>query len=498
MNRAGEKLGRRLNVRRMLAQPGREDGAVAIMFIGSIFVIFGVCGLALDLSMLYNRKMEMQSVADTAVLAAAAELNGTADGIANAITKASDRFASASASQLEVGRLTYQYSTHPVKWLETAIKFSSSPSGGWVDAGTAKARPDGLQYVKFDTADLDPRYGQVNTIFIQLLSPSFAGASTSAHAVAGPTAIKVAPLAVCAMRTEPARDRGNGELQEYGFRRGVGYDLMQLNPDATGQGKNFLINPLAPPGSIGSLPSADLKSVKPFICTGTMAMQRVTGGALTVESPFPLSDLYQQLNSRFDNFTAPCNPYAAPPDANVKEYVFNTGTSPYNASVPWMAQAPSGQTAALSTAGNKRWTVADPDTLPTGTTELMFGPLWSYAKAARYAASPPAGGYTPFDTSAWPTLYHPSLRASTSVAYPDTPYSKTGGTTFRAPPSGRKGVRERRVLNVPLLDCSAGRGTVLAIGKFFMTVQATQTALYAEFGGLVPEQSLATDVELYP
>jgi hypothetical protein len=61
-------------------------------------------------------------------------------------------------------------------------------------------------------------------------------------------------------------------------------------------------------------------------------------------------------------------------------------------------------------------------------------------------------------------------------------------------------LRDRRVLNIPLLACPVGGGTatVLAVGKFFMTVPATATSLYAEFAGTVSPGTLGTDVELYP
>jgi len=39
---------------------------------------------------------------------------------------------------------------------------------------------------------------------------------------------------------------------------------------------------------------------------------------------------------------------------------------------------------------------------------------------------------------------------------------------------------------------------VQGIGKFFMTVPATQDALIAEFAGSLPDQQLTGPVELYP
>jgi hypothetical protein len=359
--------------------------------------------------------------------------------------------------------------------------------------------------VKVDTSKLDASYGEISTLFMHVLSPSSAVVSTSGSAIAGPSLIKVVPLALCAMRPQAALNR-SGELVEYGFRRGVTYDLMNLNPDPAGPGMSFVINPLTPPDVVGAPPSSDIASVKPFVCTGTMAMSRVTGGTLTVESSFPLGDLFTQLNSRFDTYSAPCNQYSAPPDANIKAYVFNNnGTNPLTASVPWMKVVPSGQAATTSTDGGKLWTIADPDATPAGTTGPMYGPLWSYAKAAKYAASPDsAGGYSTFATTDWATLYSsvgpPEPKNYPATGTVTTPYEATSGTTyFQAPSATHKGLRGRRVLNVALLSCpvASGRGTVVGIGKFFMTVPATASSLWAEFAGLAPEQSLGSQVELH-
>jgi hypothetical protein len=377
-------------------------------------------------------------------------------------------------------------------WSDSAIQFGTSPSGPWIPyaSAAAKASPNGLLYVKIDTGGLDAAYGEVDTMLMRVVSASLATVNVSARAVAGRVGIGVTPLGVCAMRPEASRNR-SGELEEYGFRRGVAYDLMQLNPQDTTAGLTYLISPLSGPGA-GGTAASDISTVAPFVCTGTMGIARVTGGALSVSTPFPLSDLYQHLNSRFDAYstavTAPCTPDSAPPDTNVKAYTANT--------ISWMATAPNGQAAALSTVDNKRWTVAGPDPTPGGTTAGQFGILWSYAKAVNYAASPPSGGYTPFAVANWKTLYNPG-QPTAATSYPSTPpYFKTGYTTSPTHP----GVAGRRVLNVPLLSCpvSGNAATVSGIGRFFMTVPADSTHLYAEFAGLVDEQTLRTQVKLFP
>jgi hypothetical protein len=339
-----------------------------------------------------------------------------------------------------------------------------------------------------------------------------ASVSVGGRAVAGRASIKVTPLAVCAMSNTPAAARSNPsappqvELVEYGFRRGVGYDLMQLNPSGT-SAENFVIDPIDPPNVYGSAANTWPSLVGPFACVGRLAMPRVTGGPVTVGRPFPLASLYQQLNSRFDQYVGGlCNPVTAPPDVNIKSYLYTA--------IPWMGTAPGAQAAQSTTHLGKLWTIADPlPAPPPGNTAPMYGPLWAGTRAvpySSYTASPlePAGGYAPFATSTWTSLYAPGTPTVTA-AYPGggtaTPYSATSGANFLAPSAAHKpmAVAKRRVLNVALLSCPVGGGalstaTVLGIGKFFMTVPATATSIYAEFAGLAQEQSLGGEVTLYP
>ena len=65
-------------MRRLSISTHHQGGAIAIMFALSAFFLFGLMGLALDLSQTYDRKTELQNAADAAALAGAKELNGTA------------------------------------------------------------------------------------------------------------------------------------------------------------------------------------------------------------------------------------------------------------------------------------------------------------------------------------------------------------------------------------------------------------------------------------
>lgn len=471
-------------------RPHRENGAVAIMAVGAIIILCGFCSLALDLSRIYNRKVELQSVADAAAVSAANELDGTKEGL----TRAAQRVASLFATPVMYGGPSYGYVPEGMDWSDDAIKFAASPDGPWLSSGDAAAKnvPNGLLYVKVDTRGLDPAYGEVRTLFLPVVSSGEAIVSTAARAVAGPSAIAVMPFGICAMHPDEKWDR-NGELQEYGFRRGVSYDLMQLNPEAAETGQTFLIHPFTGPGASPTSPT-DFDTVAPAVCTGMMGMARVKGGEISVSSPFPLNDYYRQFNSRFDSYTEPCNPATAPPDRNIKEY------NAKNGSVSWMETDLKEQQASKvyeDTVNKKRTTVAGP--LPSPATAAdEYGPLWSYAKAVRYANPMPSSGYVAFPTSSWKDLY-PAGPPKAKNSYPSSSPYQAGGANYGQAPTNT-GVQNRRVLNIPLLSCpvSGNSATVMGIGRFFMTVKADDTRLYAEFAGLADEQTLRTRVRLYP
>jgi hypothetical protein len=464
----------------------RQGGAFAVMMPALVLLIFGFFAMALDLSRAYNRKVELQKAADVIALAAAAQLNGTADGVNKAVTAASDA----------AGNTTYGYRSDPIPWSKSAISFGQSPNGNWSDDVSASAQPGKIFFVKVDTAELPDEVGTVSMVFIRQLAPT----QVSARAVAGRSAINVTPLAICAM-SDQDRESWSGELVEHGFRRGISYNLMKLNPYGN-QAENFLVNPFVPPGTTGTSLKGNLEVVKPFVCTGTIAMPTLTGGTITVERGFPLDSLFSHLNSRFGGtYSAPCTAATAPPDTNIREFTAAT-------QFPWLNATPN-QSAAndpattstiLKTIGNLPPAQINPST----TTAAMYGPLWVYAKPVPYTSLPePAGGYTTtFSPADWSTIYspkNPSLKSGKTYPTP-TP---NANSSYQSSPSPLKGMANRRVLNIPLLRCPVPPGSlvganVVAIGKFFMTIKASSTDLYAEFGGVAQESSLGgAAVELY-
>lgn len=68
--------------------------------------------------------------------------------------------------------------------------------------------------------------------------------------------------------------------------------------------QTFLVNPRGE-----ATASTRTEAVAPYVCTGTVVMMRMTGRQLPVSPGFPLGDLQNHLNSRFELYTgsvAPC------------------------------------------------------------------------------------------------------------------------------------------------------------------------------------------------
>jgi hypothetical protein len=473
------------------ASQRRQGGSFAVMTAVLILVILGVCGFAIDLSRMYNRKVELQSIADTIALAAAAELDGTTAGITRS---------RAAAAEAAARNPFFNYN-NLIDWSEDALRYSAAPSGRpWVGADDASGQAPNMFFVEVDTSKLDERHGRVSMLLLQVVSSANATADVASRAVAGRSTINVLPLAVCAMTDTPAISgvSRNGELVEYGFRRGVSYNLMQLNPKNDTTPANFLINPFALPGTTGASVAANISAIQPYVCTGTLGIPRIDGEDITVDHGFPLASVYNQLNSRFGTYDAPCVAVSAPSDTNVKEYTPAVAKT-------WMFDQPSGQAAARRTPPGRMVTIADlaaSDIEATATPDL-YGPLWIYARAAKFTAAykqngaEPSAGYATYAPADWSTLYTPGLPKVATAGY-TTPAK----TITEAPPGGGRTLADRRILNVPLLQGPVPAGSpaaanVMGIGKFYMTAKATSTDLYGEFVGLVRQEALVGQVELY-
>ncbi|MGH8855968.1 MAG: pilus assembly protein TadG-related protein, partial [Telluria sp.] len=239
-----------------------------------ILVILGFCALAIDLSRMYNRKVELQTAADTIALTAARELDGTVAGVSRA----------RSAAMRAAMNIFYDYNNANVEWTEDAMSFGAKPDGDiWFDAASAAqpSRAASLFHARVDTKALTARHGDVLMLLMHLFPNIGSGSTIGSIATAGRVSIDVMPLAVCAMSDFAGEARGT-ELVEYGFRRGVSYNLMKLNPGDTSKGANFLVNPLALAGTTGASVRSRMDVMRPFACTGTLAIPSLAGGNITV------------------------------------------------------------------------------------------------------------------------------------------------------------------------------------------------------------------------
>ncbi|QYG05023.1 pilus assembly protein TadG-related protein [Janthinobacterium sp. PAMC25594] len=467
----------------------RQRGAMLIAFSILLIVVLGFIGLALDVGQVIGRKTELQNLADNAALAAA-ELAGTPEGLLAAVDKAKHSAADKSAwrRRMEGAILS-----------DASIRFASTPDATASEWHAAGAVPDAARalFVRVDTQANDPALGRVATAFLGAWSPALRTLDTGARAVAGRTSLHLTPLAVCALSASAASPRTNAallpavELLEYGFRRGVAYNLLKLNPQGA-TAEHFVLNPLGQPGTVGASAQVSDAAILPFVCSGSVLFPRIGSAQVHVHRPFPAA-LWPAFNARFNQHAGSgCHAVTAPPDTNIRGY-------PNTAVNWWMTNTPDAPSA-LST-GNPLLSVADPVSNATPPAVGSYGPLWSFAKAVKYSSVKPADGYVPFATSDWPKLYpaSPAAPAAKSV-YPasSTPYLTLG---FQTAPSGNTGVAQRRLLHIALLACPVPAGSdvlaqVCGIGRFFMTAPASNGVLSAEFAGIVPEQALGSPAEL--
>lgn len=482
--------------------PGRQGGVFAIMYAIILLPMLAMVGLALDLSMMYARRHEMQSVADGAALAAARALDGTTTGIAAALASA----------QTIATQSQYRF-LNPVTvgWADNALRFGASATGPWLTSSEVNSTQAATMYfARVDTDRLDAALGQVYISFMRVTGIG-AVQSARAHAVAGRRDSMIAPLAICALAPQAVGHRPNGggaaayeEVLEFGFRRGLSYDLLNLNPNSH-TAVSYVFNPAALQGSIAN----DLTdAVRPFVCTGAAPAPPIAANTLlAVRSPFP-SALMGELNARFSPYptNTACTQYSAPPDANVFDF-----RAWYTSSPP---ATPNPSATAFWLTGVKRVTVADLPNTPAANSN-SYGPLWSFARPLKYDLANGVATATKFTKNDWGILYPVVSGSAPSTTFAGIlppylgamPPAEAAALPFKAVPKNSAnqsivGLPFRRVLNVPLLACpvtTPSSATVLGIGRFMMTTKAgtATAAIHAEFGGVTTYGALAASAVLY-
>jgi hypothetical protein len=475
-------------------RPHSQRGVFGILFALMLPVMLAMIGLAIDLAMMYARGHELQSVADGAALAAARALDGTATGLAAAKDNARHTAINSEYRFLNAERFD---------WSSSALSFATSADGPWIgaDAVSASDLPN-LYFAKVDTSGLAERYGRVAVAFLRIVGVE-GSQNLARRAIAGRKDTALGPLAICALNNTEITMRTNApatgvdEAVEYGFRRGVTYNLLNLNPAGTSP-KHFAINPLdfAPAPSVASHESD--ATLRPFVCSGAIpAPPLASGDTLYVRSPFPAS-MVTELNSRFGNYggSSTCTKFGSPPDSNIIDF-----RGDYSAF--WMTSVtrPVHASADSLISNGKLVTVADAPSVAPGTVGASYGTLWSFSKPLRYNAA--TGGLgTAFTKSEWFKLYGVTAGAILTSNYTaaQSPYERNL-SPHRLSPAPLSGNTARRILNVPLLECpvSGSSARMLGIGRFLMTTPATAAPLgiHAEFGGLTTYGALTASAVLY-
>ena len=499
-----------------------QRGAVAITFAFSLLVLFGFMALVFDLGRTYVVRTELQNTADAAALAGAKDLNQKLSGITAAI-------ATVKAIGLQ-NNTTFSFTgAAGIEITDGMISVSSCPDGcTWTQANTITL--DG-QAADKTFLKVDIPSGSLATFFARV--PTTQGGTgiqetrTYGLAVAGYYLKEITPIGICAIDlieggtrelTPPGAAK---ELTEYGFRRGIAYDLMELGP-LVENSTPFLLNPVdVYPGPPCEDNHSNADYARNFICTGTSASIKSAPSwafGSTGKSWGPVRDA---LNSRFDDFGGGANACVlanAPPDVNVKEYT-----------VP--------KAAGVGPAGNPRdWTQEGADVYPSRQsikidpethkpvsdliiTAADYGALWSYSRAVQaVGTSPNATAGNPFTLNDWPGLYAGNTADQTATGYPSNPSippfpagtlaapynTLSGNKYFTEPNISRPGQRDRRVLNVAIVDCANSSGNnckaairIIGVGRFFMQTTAfNPSSIYAEFDGLINSVQ-PFDVRLY-
>ena len=491
-------------MRRLYIAKHHQRGAIAIMFALSLVVLFACMGIALDLGRLYVVRTELQNAADAAALAGAKDLNQTLAGVTQAVATAD-----AVAGQ---NRTTFSFNgntgiTIPADniWVgscpaDACMVLASSISSDALAVGKTFLK------VNIPSASLTPYFMRI----VPALSASAANTDTTTFgmAVAGRFVNDVTPIGVCAIKDAAGVSRpkgealpGTNELAQFGFRRGVSYNIFELGPLGAASDP-YLLDPVDVYPNPCSPANSSANVTAPFICGGSSAVLPTTPGTVYGNTGISAGKIEAALNSRFNNYGGPsvCIPASAPPDINIRKYGC-TGGSCVSPAADWMA--PTDQT--ITPTGIP--TVALP--IPAGiTSKDKYGVLWSYSRAvsADTSVTPPKPG-TPFAATDWATLYPapggaPVANASFPAAV--SPYLDPAHSTA---PVGNPGALNRRVLNLAIADCPAVTGSgscqvipILGIGRFFMQVPADFSGgtkkLEVEFAGLI-EPIPTAEIKLY-
>ena len=433
----------------------QQQGAVAILVGITLFVLVGMLALVIDLGHLYWAKAGLQNAADAAALAGAKELDGTAAGITRA-----------KQSALAVGRENSYSFLLPVA--------NDDADGGLIiEVGSCKDDPcmEPIDSINTNILAADKLFFKVDTQQRNLstwFATLFGVEETATYglAVAGRVVPDISPIAICTLAPDPT----NSFSQEFGFERGVSYDISDANP--IGPGTIFWIDPQATLAGTcdGSVPTS-----LPYICSGKINFTPTVGSTVYTNTGVSNSQL-RALDSRFGDYPpqAGCDPATAPSDTNVTEYRFDAN----GAGRPraWMQPDPIRQSMNFN---------GTPDPVQWATrTFADYGVLWSSTRPTVAAGDSTNAAVS----SRWTSMYKAPANAATNYPQP-SPYVAAGGNG-------------RRIINMAVLSCPSSGGvcraaTVLGVGEFLLQRRTEPQHIHVEFRRMLPSTFADAEVKLF-
>ena len=118
------------------SHPRPQDGFVFITVALAVVVLFGMLGLCFDLGRMYIARNEMQTYVDSASLMAAMELDGTDQGVLDAVDAGKN------------GLNTWNFGNTLIDPGRVTVTFSDEAYGTYVDAGSLPSPPIGYGFAQ--------------------------------------------------------------------------------------------------------------------------------------------------------------------------------------------------------------------------------------------------------------------------------------------------------------------------------------------------------------
>lgn len=312
----------------------RQHGAVAIIVAICLVVLIGMIGLVVDVGHMFIIKTELQNAADSCALAAARELDGTADGLARAEN-----------AGITVGqRNNVDLQNESVSILPSDVTFSDnlSPNSNYVSrSGGAAASSD---YVMCTL-----RRPGIVMWFMQALG--FGNQAVSARAVATlqPSQTTCAvPVGVCTQGLAPSFGLVAGKWYSGKFGSGAGesmtgsYNWIDFSPP--NGGANELKDLLTGAGQCDLPPVGTLVGEQGQVTGLSSAWNSrfgvyKNGGYSVTDAPPDFTGLaYTNATWPHADATTPQNAYSGTPDSgSTQNYL-----SAQNARVPYQSSNPAG------------------------------------------------------------------------------------------------------------------------------------------------------------